>query len=1163
MTLKVNILIPMAGRGSRFASQNFVRPKPLIDVAGQTMISVVVDNVDSSRIDARFIFLVLREHDEEHNLTPLLKALKPNVHIVHVDAVTEGAACTTLLARELIDSDTPLFICNSDQYVEWSADEYWDSMAAQLDTSDGDVLCFRIPMSANDTKWSYAATDAAGLVTDIQEKKVISENATVGYYYWRRGSDYVRLANAMIAKNVRVNGEFYVAPVYNEGVSEGMRFKLSICDKMWGLGVPRDLTRFLTHHVRPRRSVMRSALPPPCGPMRFIAHRGNLHGPDPTNENRPDYIKAALDLGFDCEIDVWYDAASRTYALGHDEPQYPVPFEFLMQDHLWVHCKNGAALQRLCGDARVNCFTHDVDEFTLTSKNHVWIHPDKELQGPNSVAVMFSDPFALLDADIFGICADNVAELRRRYAARRAKPAGHSKIELLITDLDGCLVDSKDLHYEALNRAIEQIAGPQYVISRPEHETMYDGLSTNQKLRLMTIHKDLPLDLHNTVWLKKQELTELMVRQQLKPDPQLLNSIKALKAAGYPLVVASNCIKQSVVNILDAIGVLPFVDAYFSNEDVADAKPAPDIYLKACAAFGVPPEAALVVEDSVKGFESCVRAGCHLFKVDGPADVRADALLDRVASINQAVQPVTVVVPLAAGTQQFWISGPDPEAVPDEMPSFTADANGRPVLEWALRPLLRSRYELQFVFVVKESQLKYRLASLLPRLVDYRPTKIVPVHGETLGSLQTVLLARGAIKPDAPLLLCTCSNVTQWLPGTSVDDMIDAPADAAVASVESNDPHCLYARLSSHSDMLVSEIHERLPVSNMACTGLYFWRSAATFLAAADKTVASKSARLIDFMVPMALNAAIRAGTVVKAVQVQRCWRVHTLADVAAFREALLAEGSESSMDSIYDEMSARQRRAIDALGFSHDASLSLPDQPARCYAAYALCTRANLTECPPLDALLGRLRHAFGKSHAVYGVPQQGARFGALDGHLHFTFMQMIGFDVYPGLALPADYGNVAHAILSRLVTSPFEIEFDRVIMTRGSLLLAGKPSIALNTVREEMRRAMTRIGYALYEPYTNDIAHATLLRLAAPQDGAASAALRQLVQSVPRGCTLARMRVDGLTVSQASWKMQPSELDVPQCRVDFDRSRLSERVRGHLQELNGKENVERVVCK
>lgn len=761
--VKVNILIPMAGRGSRFAAVGFVQPKPLIDVAGKSMISWVLDNIDSKAIDAHFIFLVLKDHEEKYGLSKYLSSLKQNVSVKYVDKVTEGAACTALLARDLIDEGTPLLIANSDQFVEWSSDDYWRTLQSHGESIDGDVLCFTIPMSVNDTKWSYAKVNgSSGYITSIKEKEVISENATVGYYYWRRGSDFVRLADQMVKKDIRVNGEFYVAPVYNEGVEEGMRFTLSFCDKMWGLGVPHDLTRFLGHYVRPRIGFRQSSTPPACGPLRFIAHRGNINGAVPGMENRPDYIQHALDSGYDVELDVRYFVDKDEWWLGHDGPQYKISYGFLLQERMWIHCKNGEALHRLSNDERVNCFFHDSDDCTLTSKRYMWVYPDKPLLGPKSVAVMFSDPVALLGEDIFGVCSDNVSMLRHKYTQQHSQTS--TNLKLIICDLDGVLVESKELHYDALNQAIGEVAGVEYVINRTEHESIYDGLSTNQKLRLMSIHKNLPLELHKPIWLRKQAITDCLVKEQLRPNTDVLASICALKQAGYPVAVASNCIKSSVHGILDSIGVLDLIDAYFSNEDVSKPKPDPDIYIKACNVFGVEPDEALVVEDSPKGFEACIRAGCHLYQVQGPHDFLHADILDHMAAVDQSVKPITVVVPLAAASPQYWVDGPD--SVPSEIPSFLANALGSPAIQWVVRPLLNSRYSLKFVFAVKASQVdKYKLHSLLPRVVSFKPTVIVPVHGETLGALKTVLLAREAIDENAPVIFCTCSNVTAWLPG--------------------------------------------------------------------------------------------------------------------------------------------------------------------------------------------------------------------------------------------------------------------------------------------------------------------------------------------------------------------------------------------------------------
>ena len=238
---KLNVLIPMAGAGSRFAQAGYTFPKPLIEVRGKPMIQVVVENLN---IEANYIFLVQREHYETYNLKYLLNLIAPGCKIVQVDGITEGAACTTLLAKEHIDNDAPLVMANSDQFVEWNSNECMYAFSA--DSIDGGILTFK----ATHPKWSYAKLDEDGFVSEVAEKKVISDEATVGIYYWRHGSDYVKYAEQMIEKNIRTNGEFYTCPVFNEAIGDGKKIRVKNIDKMWGIGTPEDLNYFLDNYKK-------------------------------------------------------------------------------------------------------------------------------------------------------------------------------------------------------------------------------------------------------------------------------------------------------------------------------------------------------------------------------------------------------------------------------------------------------------------------------------------------------------------------------------------------------------------------------------------------------------------------------------------------------------------------------------------------------------------------------------------------------------------------------------------------------------------------------------------------------------------------------------------------------------------------------------------------
>lgn len=235
---KMNVLIPMAGAGSRFSQAGYTFPKPLIEVKGKPMIQVVVENLN---IDAHYIFLVQKDHYEKYNLKQLLNLISPGCDIVQVDGVTQGAACTTLLAKEFINSTDPLLIANSDQFVEWNSNECLYAFTA--DEIDGGIVTFK----ATHPKWSFAKVGINGLVERVAEKNPISDNATVGIYYWKHGSDYVKYAQEMIDKNIRTNNEFYVCPVFNQAIEDGKKIKIKQIDKMWGIGTPEDLEYFLNH----------------------------------------------------------------------------------------------------------------------------------------------------------------------------------------------------------------------------------------------------------------------------------------------------------------------------------------------------------------------------------------------------------------------------------------------------------------------------------------------------------------------------------------------------------------------------------------------------------------------------------------------------------------------------------------------------------------------------------------------------------------------------------------------------------------------------------------------------------------------------------------------------------------------------------------------------
>jgi dTDP-glucose pyrophosphorylase len=237
----MNILIPMAGAGSRFEKAGYTFPKPLIDVAGQPMIQKVIENLN---LQGRYIFLVQKAHYEKYDLENLLNLIAPNCKIVQIEGLTEGAACTVLKARELINNNEPLIISNADQYIKWNSFETI-SMFNEPDV-DGGILTFK----SIHPKHSFAKVDGYGFISEVAEKRPISNDATVGIYYWKKGSDFVKYADQMIERNIRTNNEFYVCPVYNEAINDNKKIKGSEVDTMWPIGTPEELNTFLTHYKK-------------------------------------------------------------------------------------------------------------------------------------------------------------------------------------------------------------------------------------------------------------------------------------------------------------------------------------------------------------------------------------------------------------------------------------------------------------------------------------------------------------------------------------------------------------------------------------------------------------------------------------------------------------------------------------------------------------------------------------------------------------------------------------------------------------------------------------------------------------------------------------------------------------------------------------------------
>lgn len=235
---RVNFVIPAAGQGKRFSEVGYQHPKPLIDVNGKPMIQLVLENINGI---GRPLLLMQKKHIDQYCVNDIFKFIKPSAEVIPVDGLTEGAVCTVLLARDFINNESELVIANSDQLVDTDLEEFIADMRSR--SADGGMMTFK----DIEPKWSYAEYDESGKVSRVAEKEVISDQATVGIYYYKRGSDFVQYAEQMIRKGIRVNGEFYVCPVFNEFIQDNKKILIYEIEKshMHGLGTPEDLQRYL------------------------------------------------------------------------------------------------------------------------------------------------------------------------------------------------------------------------------------------------------------------------------------------------------------------------------------------------------------------------------------------------------------------------------------------------------------------------------------------------------------------------------------------------------------------------------------------------------------------------------------------------------------------------------------------------------------------------------------------------------------------------------------------------------------------------------------------------------------------------------------------------------------------------------------------------------
>lgn len=277
-------------------------------------------------------------------------------------------------------------------------------------------------------------------------------------------------------------------------------------------------------------------------------------------------------------------------------------------------------------------------------------------------------------------------------------------IKLIIFDLDGVLVDAKEIHYESLNRALSEI-NEDYVISREQHMTVYDGLPTKDKLERLSKDKGLDKKHHQQIWQRKQELTASVIKDKLPFDERLRSVLQSLKNDGYKIYVCSNSIRESLKLMLYKTGLIEFVDYYMANDDVDQAKPHPEIYLRAMVHAGVKPSETLIVEDSYHGRQAAIDSGGYLCGVENPSDVTYDKLSKQVKEIFNKNKTKTdkwdgedfnILVPMAGAGSRFATAG-------YTFPKPLIEVNHKPMIQVVVENL---NIKAKFIYIVQKNIMK-------------------------------------------------------------------------------------------------------------------------------------------------------------------------------------------------------------------------------------------------------------------------------------------------------------------------------------------------------------------------------------------------------------------------------------------------------------------------
>jgi len=440
-------------------------------------------------------------------------------------------------------------------------------------------------------------------------------------------------------------------------------------------------------------------------------------------------------------------------------------------------------------------------------------------------------------------------------------------IKVIIFDLDGVLVDARELHYEALNRALDLYG---CTITRDEHLSTYDGLPTKKKLTLLTENKGLPTESHNDVWKEKQFQTREIIDKEFTYDERIRGILSRLKEDGYKICVCSNSIRETTKMMLIRRGFMEYMEFIISNQDVTLSKPNPEMFLRAMVKLGVGPKECVIIEDSHYGRQAAFESGGHLCAVENTEQVTYEHIMSTInkASENNGFGVYTpkwqggdlqIVIPMAGAGKSFKKAG-------YKFPKFLIDVAGKPMIQWVTENI---NAEAKYIFILNEDDYKkYNVQHMLPLLVDN--LEIVALKNETEGAPQTVLAAEKLINNNKPIAIINADQFMEWNSNEFFYAMAADECDGGIVTFESTHP--MYSFVKTGKDGFISECAEKKPISKQATAGVYYFRKGKDFVEGAKNMIKKKITTNDQYFICPVYNELIKKGMKIRKYDIEKVW---------------------------------------------------------------------------------------------------------------------------------------------------------------------------------------------------------------------------------------------------------------------------------------------------